>query len=123
MGHEKEIFTHIADARTKLAGARDLKGKVDAARELDGAFARLLAVVENYPNLKANETFQRLMDELSGTENRIAVERMRYNERVREYNITIKRFPGNVFASWFKRKEAPYFKAKKKEKKVPEVKF
>lgn len=123
MGHEKEVFKHVADARSKLAGAGTLQGKVKAAGALDGAFGRLLAIFERYPDLKANESFARLMDELSGTENRISVERKRYNDGVRNYNVVIKRFPGKVFAGWFNFESAPYFEAPEEEQKVPEVKF
>jgi len=91
---------------------------------MDSALARLLLVVENYPNLKASDTFLKLMDELSGTENRIAVERMRYNEAVRDYNVTVRTFPGNVIAGMFGFKPATeYFKAAEAAKTVPQVKF
>lgn len=123
MGHEKEVFEHIADARAKLAGATTLQDKVKSAGELEGAFARLLAVFENYPQLKANENFARLMDELAGTENRISVERKRYNDEVKSYNTIIKRFPGKFFAGLFNFEEAPYFETAPEEEKVPEVKF
>ena len=95
-----------------------------AAGATDAALARLLLVVENYPQLKADQTFLRLMDELSGTENRIAVERMRYNESVKDYNITVRRFPGNIVAGMFGYRPATaYFKAEEKARNAPEVKF
>ncbi len=123
MGHEKEVFTHIADSRAKLAGAKTIPEKIKAHQELGGALGRLLVIVERYPDLKANQSFNKLMDELSGTENRIAVERMRYNERVKDYNMSIKRFPGKVFASMFNRLPATYFETPEEEKEVPRVEF
>jgi len=121
--HEKEVFENIAAARAKLSGARTRKEIIEGNRELEGALARLLAIVENYPQLKANETFNRLMDELAGTENRIAVARMRYNETVREYNMTIKKFPTNIIANMFGFREQPYFEAQKGAEEAPKVKF
>jgi LemA protein len=101
-----------------------LDEKVKAAGAMDSALARLLLVVENYPELKANQNFLTLQDQLEGTENRIAVERMRYNEAVRDYNITVRTFPGNIIAGMFGYKPATeYFKAEESAKKVPEVKF
>ncbi|OGS45285.1 MAG: LemA family protein [Elusimicrobia bacterium RIFOXYD2_FULL_34_15] len=124
MTHEKEVFTHIADARAKLAGAKTVDEKIKANQSLDTALSRLLVVVENYPNLKANENFIRLQDELAGTENRVAVERMRYNEVVLSYNILIKRFPSNLVAAMagFGKKDV-YFKAEEEAKSVPKVEF
>lgn len=122
--HEKAIFTEIAEARSKLAGAKTIPEKISAATSLDSALSRLLAIAENYPNLKANESFNRLMDELAGTENRIAVSRMRYNESIRDYNITIRRIPGRMIAGLFGFKEqAVYFKAEEKAKEAPKVEF
>lgn len=122
--HEKTVFENITNARSQWAKAGTVDEKVKAAGAIDNALARLLLVVENYPNLKADQTFLRLMDELSGTENRIAVERMRYNEAVRDYNITVRMFPGNVVANFFGYKPATeYFKAEESVKVVPEVKF
>ncbi len=123
MTHEKEVFEHIADARAKLAGAGTIPEKIKAHQGLGAALGRLLVIVERYPNLKANESFNRLMDELSGTENRIAVERMRYNERVKQYNMSIKRFPGKIFAGLFNREEATYFEVPEAEKSIPKVEF
>lgn len=122
--HEKAIFDHIADARAKLAGARTPKDKFAANDQLDGAISRLLMVVENYPNLKANQSFNRLMDELAGTENRIAVERRRYNDAVMAYNVAVKSFPTNIIAGFlgYTPKEV-YFKATENAQKVPQVKF
>ena len=122
--HEKTVFEDVTKARSQWTSAGNLEEKVKAASNMDSALARLLLVVENYPNLKADQTFLQLMDELSGTENRIAVERMRYNESVKDYNITVRRFPGNVVAAIFGYKVATgYFKAEEKAKTVPEVKF
>ena len=123
MAHEKEVFKHIADARAKLAGAGTIPEKIKAHQGLGDALGRLLMIVERYPVLKANESFNRLMDELSGTENRIAVERMRYNEMVKMYNMSIKRFPGKIFAGWFNREQATYFEVPEEEKAVPKVEF
>ena len=122
--HEKTVFEEVTKARSQWANAGTLDEKVKAASSVDSALARLMVVVENYPTLKADQTVLRLMDELSGTENRIAVERMRYNEAVQDYNITVRRFPGNVVAGMFGYRPATaYFKAEEKAKSVPEVKF
>src|ERR1700730_3765882 len=93
--HEEGVYKDIADARAKLLAAKSPEETIQAANQQTSALGRLLAVVENYPNLKANEQFNRLMDELAGTENRLAVERMRYNERVQEYNTSRRQFPAN----------------------------
>jgi LemA protein len=121
--HEQGVFQAVADSRSKLAGARTPEATIAAANEQSSALARLLAIVENYPQLKANEQFNRLMDELSGTENRIAVERMRYNERVQEYNTLRRRFPSNITAALFGFKEHPFFKAPPEARQVPKVDF
>ena len=122
--HEKEVFENIAAARAKLAGAQTIKEKIGASQDMDSALSRLLMVVENYPNLKANENFIRLQDELSGTENRIAVARQRYNEVVLTYNVVIQRFPGSIIASYghFEKKDV-YYKAEAAAKQVPKVSF
>ncbi len=119
--HEKEIFTHIADARAKLAGATEIPEKIRAAQQLDNALGRLLVIIENYPNLKGDMTVARLMDELSGTENRIAVERRRYNEIVKLFNMTIQRFPGVIFASIFGFQKGAYYEIEETARRVPEV--
>ncbi|TAM38904.1 LemA family protein [bacterium] len=122
--HEKGVFEAVTNARSQWAKAGTIDEKVKAAGALDSALSRLLFVAENYPNLKANDTFLKLMDELSGTENRIAVERMRYNEAVKDYNVTVRMFPGNIIAGFYGYKPASeYFKAEEKAKTVPEVKF
>jgi LemA protein len=120
---EKEIFTSIAASREKLAGARTPQETIQAANEQSSALARLLVVVENYPQLKSDATFQRLMDELAGTENRISTERMRYNERVQEYNTLRRRFPSNMTAKVFGFQEYPYFEAPAAAQQVPKVDF
>lgn len=122
--HEKTVFEDVTKARSQWANAATVDEKVKAAGQIDAALSRLLLVVENYPQLKADQTFLQLMDELSGTENRIAVERMRYNEAVRDFNITVRKFPANIVAGIFGYKPATeYFKAEEKAKTVPEVKF
>lgn len=122
--HEKEIFENVAQARAKLAGAQSPADRIAANEQLTGALGRLLAIVENYPNLKANENFLRLQDELAGTENRIAVERRRYNQAVQAYNTYIQLFPNNLVASimGFQRNDA-YFKATEEAQQVPKVNF
>lgn len=122
--HEKTVFEEVTNARSQWAKAGTVDEKVKAAGAMDSALSRLLLVVENYPNLKADQTFLKLMDELSGTENRIAVERMRYNEAVKDYNITVRRFPGNVIAGMFNYKVATeYFKAEEAARVAPKVEF
>jgi LemA protein len=121
---ETTIFTAIADARARMAGARGNPAETIAANnQLESALARLLVVVENYPVLKSSENFMRLQDELAGTENRIATERMRYNEVVRDYNIRIRRFPANLVAGLFNFAVMPLFEAPAAAKVVPQVKF
>ena len=110
-GQEQEVFGRIADSRAKLAGARTPEETIQAANEQSSALARLLVVVENYPQLRSNEQFARLMDELSGTENRLSVARMRYNENIQAYNTLRRRFPSNITAKIFGFKEYPYFEA------------
>src|SRR3989344_2656474 len=118
---EKTIFEEIANARTQYGGARSVDEKVAGASALDSALSRLLVIVENYPNLKSNETVARLMDELSGTENRISVERRRFNELVQDYNVTIKRVPTNIIAGMFGFNERSYFEAVAEAETPPEV--
>jgi LemA protein len=120
---EKDVFGQIAESRAKLAGARTPEETIQAANQQSAALARLLVVVENYPQLRSSESFNRLMDELSGTENRIAVERMRYNERVQEYNTSRRQFPSNITASLFGFKEHPLFNAPAAAEQVPKVNF
>jgi len=120
---EKDVFGQIAESRAKLAGAQTPEQRMQAANEQSQALARLLVVVENYPQLRSSESFNRLMDELSGTENRLATERMRYNERVQAYNVSRRRFPSNVTASLFGFKEYQLFNAPPEAERVPKVNF
>jgi LemA protein len=121
---EQTVFHDIAQARSALLGAHSPEDKIAANRQLDGALGRLLLVVENYPQLKSNENFLRLQDELAGTENRIAVERKRYNDSVQAYNTYISLFPNNIFAQWagFQRNNA-YFEASPTSREAPKVQF
>jgi LemA protein len=121
--HEESVYKDIADARSRLLAAKSPEETIAAANQQTSALGRLLAVVENYPQLKANEQFNRLMDELSGTENRIAVERMRYNEKVQEYDTKRRQFPANLTAKLFGFKEYPFFQAPPEAKQVPKVNF
>src|ERR1700741_5405 len=105
--HEEGVFKEIADARSRLLAAKSPEETIQAANQQTSALGRLLAVAESYPQLRANEQFNRLMDELSGTENRIAVERMRYNERVQAYDPSRRQFPANITARLFGFKEYP----------------
>ena len=120
---EQDVYKAIAYSRAKLAGAQTPEQKMQAANEQQAALARLLVVVENYPELKSNQSFNRLMDSLEGTENRIAVERMRYNEVVQAYNTSRRQFPANVTAKMFGFKEYPFFEAPPEAKRVPKVEF
>lgn len=121
--HEKEVITAISEARSKLAGARGPEEQAVADAELSGALSRLLVVVENYPDLKANQNFTQLMDELAGTENRIGVARRDYNDVVASFNRQVKRFPGKLVASIFGFEEKEYFKADAAAGEAPEVDF
>lgn len=121
--HEREVLTEVTKARAKVAGAGSIEGKIAANNELSSALARLLVVVERYPDLKANQNFIRLQDELAGTENRIAVERRRYNEAVRVYNTKIRSFPTNIMAGMFGFGRADLFQAPEAAKAPPKVKF
>jgi LemA protein len=120
---ERDVFGQIADSRAKLAGAQTPEQRIAAANEQSTALARLLVVVENYPELKSNQTFARLMDELAGTENRLSVERMRYNDRVQEYNTARRQFPANITAGVFGFKEYPLFAVPESAKVAPKVDF
>jgi LemA protein len=120
---ERDIYTQIAESRAKLSGATTPEQQIEAANQQSAALARLLVVVENYPQLKSNETFMRLMDELAGTENRIAVARKRYNESILAYNQLRRRFPSNVTAKVFGFKEYPYWEAAPEAQKAPKVDF
>jgi LemA protein len=122
--HEEKVFGDIAAARAALGGAKTPSEKIAANGQLDSALSRLLVVVENYPQLRSNENFLRLQDELAGTENRIAVERKRYNDTLQDYNTYIGLFPNNIVASMsgFARNEA-YFKAEEGSRQAPKVNF
>jgi LemA protein len=121
---EQTVYGDIAKARSQLLSAGTPSDKIAANQQLDGALGRLLVIVENYPQLKSNENFMRLQDELAGTENRIAVERKRYNDALQDYNTYIQKFPNNIFAGWagFKPNEA-YFAASEGAREVPKVNF
>ena len=123
-GHEEKVINDVTSARAAMMGAKTPAEKIQANSQLDGALGRLMVVVENYPNLKANENFLRLQDELAGTENRIAVERRKYNEVVQRYNTDIALFPTNIAAAMFGfQREDAYFKADTAAKEPPKVKF
>jgi LemA protein len=123
MKQEQTVFTAIADARTRYAGAATVDQKAAAAGQVESALSRLLVVMENYPQLKSAETVQTLMSQLEGTENRISVERKRYNDEVRDFNLSVKRFPGSVLASLFGFKERSYFDAATGAENAPQVQF
>jgi LemA protein len=121
---EKSVLESIANARAQMAGAKSPAERIAGNSQLEGALSRLLVVVENYPQLKSNENFQRLQDELAGTENRIAVTRRRYNESVQKYNTDIELFPKNIAASLFGfTREDAYFSADAAAKQAPKVAF
>lgn len=121
---EVTVYSDIANARAALLGAKTPADRIAANGQLDGALGRLLAIAENYPQLKSNENFLRLQDELAGTENRIAVERRRYNEALQDYNTYIGLFPNNIFAHWagFERNNH-YFEAPAAAREAPKVAF
>jgi LemA protein len=121
--HEKELFENIAEARTKYFQAKDVKDKIAAANRLEGVLSRLLLLQERYPELKANESFLKLQDSLEGTENRIAVERKRYNEAVQMLNTYIRTVFGRFFAALAGIGPAEYYEVPEAEKEAPEVKF
>ncbi|MBU2052192.1 LemA family protein [Patescibacteria group bacterium] len=118
---EKEVFGQIAEARTRYSGAQTVDAKAQAATEVESALGRLLVIVENYPQLQSNRAVQGLMDELAGTENRISVERKRFNDLVRVYNTTVKRFPTNLIANMFNFQARAYFEAVEQAATAPEV--
>lgn len=121
--HEEEVFIKVTEARSRVANAGTIQDKIGANNALSSALARLLVVVERYPELKANTNFIRLQDELAGTENRIAVERRRFNETVRAYNTKIRSFPTNVIAGIFGFEKTAFFEVPKEKQEVPQVKF
>ena len=124
VAHEETVFDDVAKARANLLGAQTPAEKIAANGQLDGAMVKFLALKENYPQLKSNENFLRLQDELAGTENRIAVERKRYNDSIQAYNTYIGLFPNSIYAGWagFKRNDA-YFQASETSREAPKVQF
>jgi len=120
---EREVFIKVTEARSKVAGAESISDKIQANNQLSSALSRLLVVVERYPDLKSNTNFIRLQDELAGTENRIAVERRRFNEKVRMFNTKIRSFPTNMIAGMFGFEKAAFFEVPKERQEVPKVKF
>jgi len=122
-GQEQAVFGEIASARAAMAGAHTPAQGIPAAQQMDGAIGRLLVVVENYPQLKSEEAFRQLMDEIAGTENRIATERMRYNDQVKTYNVIVQSFPMNLFAGFFHYAIAPFYPVPEPAKAVPKVDF
>ncbi len=121
--HENEIFTNIAEARSKLAGAGNVTEKAAANNQLESALSRLLVVVENYPQLKADQNFIRLQDELAGTENRLAVARKRYNDGVNTFNARIRSFPASIIANQMGFEKKSYFEIAESAREVPKVSF
>ena len=122
--HEKDLLTEVTALRSQWGAAKSRSEKVAAANQMEGALSRLMVVVEQYPQLKANEGFIRLQDELAGTENRISVERMRYNATVNSYNILVRGFPTNLLAKMFDfKKSEDYFKSEKAAEQAPKVQF
>ena len=121
--HEKELFENIAQARTQYFQAKDVKNKIKASNQLEGVLSRLLLLQERYPVLKANESFLKLQDSLEGTENRIAVERKRYNESVQVLNTYIRTFFGRFYAMFAGVSKAEYYEVPEAEQAVPKVKF
>lgn len=120
---EKDVLIEVTNARARVGGATTVPDKISANNELSGALSRLLVVVEQYPDLKSNQNFLRLQDELAGTENRIAVERRRYNETVQTYNVAIRSFPANLLAGLYGFEKTDFFEAPAAAKTAPQVKF
>jgi LemA protein len=123
MKQEQVVFTAIADARTRYSGASNANDKAIAAGQIESALSRLLVIVESYPSLKSSETVQSMMSQLEGTENRISVERMRFNDSVKLYNLKVMKVPSSIIASIFGFKERSYFEAVKGAEQAPQVKF
>jgi LemA protein len=123
MKQEQQIFKDLADARSRYAGAQTVDDKTQAANQIESSLGRLLVVVENYPQLKSNENVNKLMDELAGTENRISVERKRFNDQVTEYNLVVTKVPSNILASIYGFKSRQFFQANPSAQTAPEVNF
>lgn len=123
MKQEKDVFGALAEARTRYSGATSVSDKAQAAGQLESALSRLLVVMENYPVLKSDQTVNRLMDELAGTENRIATERGRFNNTVKDFNLKVRTFPGNLLAGIFGFSPKNYFEAAEVVKTAPQVEF
>jgi len=123
MKQEQKVFGDLAEARTRYAGATNTDDKVKAANDVENSLGRLLVVLENYPQLRSSETVLTLMAQLEGTENRISVERSRFNDAIRVYNTKIKRFPANILVSIYGFNEKPYFESQPGAEKVPGVNF
>ena len=121
--HEEKVFSDIADARARLAGAQTVEEKAAGYNEMQSALSRLLVVVEQYPDLKANQNFIALQDELAGTENRIAVARNRYNDSVKSFNVRIRSFPASIVANNMGFTEKGYFEIAPSSREVPQVEF
>ncbi len=123
LDQEQEILETIAMARQGYAGAQTVEEKAEASNQVESALSRLLVIIENYPELKSNETIAQVMDELAGTENRVSVERMRYNDLAREYNVQAKSFPTMLIAGMFGFSEKAYFEADVAAQSAPQVDF
>ncbi|MDF2576717.1 MAG: LemA family protein [Chlamydiales bacterium] len=123
MKHEQGVLENLANARKGYANARNTADQINTISEMDGALSRLLMVVENYPDLKANQTIHALTDEIAGTENRIAVERKRFNDTVRRYNLRVQTFPSKIVASIFNFEQYPYLKAQVEAAQAPKISF
>ena len=120
---EKDVFIKVTEARSRVGQAQTIPDKIEANNALTSALSRLLVVVERYPELKSNQNFLRLQDELAGTENRIAVARRRYNEAVKTYNVAVRSFPQNLVAKMFSFEKATFFEAPEAAKAPPRVEF
>ena len=123
MDQETEIFTAIADARSRLAGANSVEETAEGYNQVEGALSRLLVIMENYPQLQSGQQMTQLMDELAGTENRIAVARKRYNDEVRKYNTRVRTFPGSMFANSMGFEQRDYFEIDESDRETPRVDF
>lgn len=121
MKQEQKVFGDLADARSRYSSAQTSDEKAEAATQVESSLGRLIAIMENYPQLKSSETVQTLMSQLEGTENRVSVERKRYNDIAKDYNVTIKRIPGSWFASMFGFEQKQYFEAEAGAENAPKV--